>query len=136
MRKNASRLWMTLALLGPLAGCGGLGSVGVGSPSGHDADEDGVVQISPATITLHVNEKRAVVANLDGPVAYFVRYHWEVSPSSIVVTPRPCSGAANDHRECGADITAVGSGEATVTFTASVRDFIEVKGSLRVSVRP
>lgn len=129
---------MALATLFPLAGCGGIGAwdyLGGGS-SVDDPYKDGFVEILPTSLTLRVNERRTVVGNLDGRIAYFVRYHWTVSAPSIEVTPRPCSQVANNHRECPAEITAVGSGEVTVTFTASVHDFFTVRGSLRVSVLP
>lgn len=138
MRKNHRLLWITLAIVMPLPGCVGTGwdYLGGGTSGGADEDTDGVVQILPTSVTLRVNEKRTVVATLDGPIAYFVRYRWTVSPSSIELVPRPCSGVANNHRECGVEIRAVGSGEATVTFTAGLRDFFEVRGSLRVNVLP
>jgi hypothetical protein len=141
MRKNGSLFWITLAILLPLPGCGvtGLDYLGGGNGFGRDPYKDGFVQILPTTVTLRVNEKRTVVANLDGPIAYFVRYRWTVSPSSIELVPRPCSGIANNHRECGAEIMAMASGVATVTFTAGLDveyDFFDVKVSLRVNVLP
>ena len=134
MRKNHRLLWITLAIVMPLPGCVGTGWDYLGG--GGEGGTDGFVQILPATVTLRVNEKRTVVANLDGPIAYFVRYRWTVSPSSLEVVPRPCSGASNSRRECGAEITAVAPGEATVEFTAGLRDVFDVRGSLRVTVLP
>jgi hypothetical protein len=74
MRKNGSLFWITLAILLPLPGCGvtGLDYLGGGNGFGRDPYKDGFVQILPTTVTLRVNEKRTFVANLDGPIAYFV----------------------------------------------------------------
>jgi hypothetical protein len=139
MRTNGSLLWMTLAALFPLAGCAGFGGdyLGYGSPAGADESKEGFIQIFPTSLTLRVNERRTVVANLDGPIAYFVRFQWTVNSSSIELTPGACSEVVREHRECPAELTAMASGAATVTFAASLSPlFFRDGASLRVSVVP
>jgi hypothetical protein len=142
MRKNSRLLWTALATLLPLGGCGGIGigfpSWSSGGPTGPDPFKDGWVQILPTSLTLRVNESRTVVAHLDGRIASFVHFDWRATSSSIRLTPGACSEIANQHRGCSAEITAVTSGAAKVTFSVGLSEyrFADVRVSLDVSVLP
>ena len=80
----------------------------------------GTVSMSPATLTIKVNETGRVIATLTGPIARFTHHDWS-SPSPIVeVTPRACSDLQNLTRRCAADITARAPGQTLVLFTAGL----------------
>ena len=138
MGKNASRLWITLAALWPLAGCTPVSWDHEGAMRNvlPDPPRHGTVEIAPS-LRLRVAEKRTITATLNGPVAYFIRYRWTVTGTAVELVPRGCSEVFGiGRRECRADFTGRVAGDASVTFIANIRDFVEVRGSVNVTVAP
>ena len=131
-------LWIMLAALVPLAGCTPVSWDHAGDlPNVRpDPPRHGTVQITPR-VTMKVGDTRTISATLDGEVAYFIRYRWTVTGPAVELIPRGCSDVIGvGHRDCRAELRAMASGDASVTFIANVRDFIEVRGSAYVTVAP
>jgi hypothetical protein len=121
-----------------LPGCGVPGPIGGLDYLYFEDLSDDAILIVPTQLTLRVDEKRSITAILPRPVAHLVRSRWTVSSSSIALVPGECS-IDDGVRECGAVITAVATGTATITFTAGLDlddDLLDREAVLQVSVVP